>query len=89
MISDRYRQGHKLTLKKKIMNAQQQIEALQNALNSFGLTNLTLHPKISEDKREKTPKFFLNFGFQTISPVLSYENMNSFIMGMGAYKKIN
>ena len=70
------------------MNAQQQMEALQNALNSFGLTNLTLYPKISEDKREKKPKFFLNFGFQTISPVLSYENMNNFIMGMGAYKRI-
>ena len=70
------------------MNAQEQREALENALNSFGLTNLTLYLKISEDKRLKTPKFFLNFGFQTISPVLSYENMNSFIMGMGAYKRI-
>ena len=71
------------------MNAQQQREALENALNSFGLTNLTVYPKISEDKREKNPKFFLNNGFQTISPFLSYENMNSFIMGMGASKKIN
>ena len=71
------------------MNAQQQMEALENMLNSFGLTNLTIHPKISEDKRLKTPKFFLNFGFQTISPVLSYENMNCFIMGIGAHKRIN
>ena len=71
------------------MNAQQQREALENALNSFGLNNLTVYPKISVDKREKKPKFFLNFGFQTISPVLSYEEMNSFILGMGAYKRIN
>ena len=70
------------------MNAQQQMEALQNALNSFGLTNLTLYPKISEDKRLKTPKFFLNNGFQTISPVLSYENMNCFIKGIAAHKRI-
>ena len=70
------------------MNSQQQREALENALNSFGLTNLTVYPKISEDKRLKTPKFFLNNGFQTISPELSYENMNSFIMGIGAYKRI-
>ena len=70
------------------MNAQQQREALENALNSFGLNNLTIHPKISVDKREKTPKFFLNNGFQTISPVLSYENMNSFIMGMGTMQKL-
>ena len=78
-----------LTFKENIMNAQQQREALENALNSFGLTNLTIYPKISEDKRLKTPKFFLNNGFQTISPVLDYENMNYFIMGMGASKKIN
>ena len=71
------------------MNAQQQREALENALNSFGLTGLTVYSKISVDKREKKPKFFLNFGFQTISPVLSYQEMNSFIMGMGASKKIN
>ena len=71
------------------MTAQQQREALENALNSFGLTNLTVYPKLSVDKREKKPKFFLNNGFQTISPFLSYENMNSFIMGMGASKKIN
>ena len=71
------------------MNSQQQREALENALNWFGLTNLTIYPKISEDKRLKTPKFFLNNGFQTISPVLDYENMNYFIMGMGASKKIN
>ena len=71
------------------MNSQQQREALENALNSFGLANLTVYPKISEDKRLKTPKFFLNNGFKTISPVLDYENMNSFIMGMGASKKIN
>ena len=70
------------------MNAQQQREALENALNSFSLNNLTIHPKIPVDKREKKPKFFLNFGFQTISPALSYENMNSFIIGMGAYKRI-
>ena len=71
------------------MNAQQQREALENALNSFGLTNLTVYPKLSQDKREKTPKFFLNNGFQTISPFLSYEKMNCFILGMGASKKIN
>ena len=70
------------------METTTQLEALENALNSFGLTNLTVYPKISVDKREKKPKFFLNFGFQTISPVLSYENMNIFIMGMGASKII-
>ena len=71
------------------MNAKQKREALENALNSFGLNNLTIHPKISVDKREKKPKFYLNFGFKTISPVLSYKEMNSFIMGIAANKRIN
>ena len=70
------------------MNAIQQREALENALNSFGLNNLTIYPKISVDKREKKPKFFLNNGFQTISPVLDYENMNHFILGMGTMQKL-
>ena len=70
------------------MNAKQQREALENALNSFGLNNLTIHPKISVDKREKKPKFYLNFGFKTISPVLSYKEMNCFIMGIAANKRI-
>ena len=71
------------------MNAQEQRQALENALNWFGLTEITVYPKLSQDKRLKTPKFFLNYGFQTISPVLDYENMNCFILGMGANKKIN
>ena len=78
-----------LTFKENTMNAQQQREALENALNSFGLTEITVYPKLSQDKREKKPKFFLNNGFQTISPFLDYENMNYFIMGMAANKKIN
>ena len=70
------------------MNAQQQMEALQNALNSFGLTNLTIYPKISVDKREKKPKFFLQDGAKTISPVLDYNEMNCFILGMDTMQKL-
>ena len=77
-----------LTFKENIMNAQQQMEALQNALNSFGLKNVILHEKQYSDKRKKVSKFFLQQGAETISPVLDYENMNSFIMGIGSYKRI-
>ena len=70
------------------MNAQQQMEALQNALNSFGLTNLMIYPKISEDKRLKTPKFFLQDGAKTISTVLDYNEMNHFILVMGTMQKL-
>ena len=71
------------------MNSQQQREALENALSYFGLKNVILHEKQYSDKRKKVSKFFLQQGAETISPVLDYENMNYFIMGMGASKKIN
>ena len=70
------------------MNAIQQREALENALNSFGLKNVILHEKQYSDKRKKVSKFFLQQGAETISPVLSYENMNCFIMGIAANKRI-
>ena len=70
------------------MNAQQQMEALQNALNSFGLKNIILHEKQYSDKRKKVSKFFLQQGVKTISPVLNYNEMNCFILGMGAVKEL-
>ena len=65
------------------MNAQQQREALENALNWFGLKNIILHEKQYSDKRKKVSKFFLQQGAKTISPVLDYNEMNHFILGMG------
>ena len=71
------------------MKAQQQREALNNALNYFGLKNIILHEKQYNDKRKKVSKFFLQQGVKTISPVLNYNEMNCFILGMGAFKEIN
>ena len=68
-----------LTIKENIMNTQQQREALENALNSFGLTNLTIYPKLSQDKRLKTPKFFLNNGFQTIPVIVFRTSINGIL----------
>ena len=59
-----------------------QLEALNNALNSFGLKNVILHEKQYSDKRKKVSKFFLQDGAKTISPVLNYNEMNNFILGM-------
>ena len=70
------------------MKAQQQMEALQNALNSFGLTNVILHEKQYSDKRKKVSKFFLQQGAETISPVLDYNEMNHFILGMGTMQRL-
>ena len=71
------------------METIKQLEALNNALDYFGFKNINLHEKQYSDKRKKVSKFFLQQGAETISPVLDYENMNCFIMGLGASKKIN
>ena len=65
-----------------------QLEALNNALNSFGLKNVILHEKQYSDKRKKVSKFFLQQGAETISPVLDYNEMNYFILGMSTMQKL-
>ena len=65
-----------------------QLEALNNALQYFGLKNVILHEKQYSDKRKKVSKFFLQQGAKTISPVLDYNEMNYFILGMGAMQRL-
>ena len=66
----------------------EEIQALQNAADSVKLPGLQVHAKIFEDKR-KSKKYFLQYGKNTLSPVLDYSNMNSFILGIIRAKKIN
>ena len=65
-----------------------QLEALNNALNYFGFKNINLHEKQYSDNRKKVKRFFLQQGAKTISPVLTYNEMNYFIFGMGAMKNL-
>ena len=65
-----------------------QLEALNNAVSHFGLKNVILHEKQYSDKRKKVSKFFLQDGAKTISPVLDYNEMNHFILGMGTMQKL-
>ena len=65
-----------------------QLEALNNALNYFGFKNINLHEKQYSDKRKKVSKFFLQQGAKTISPVLTYNEMNCFISGMGTMQNL-
>lgn len=63
-----------------------EFEALQNAVKYLQLSkfNLSLHVKEFEDKRKTTKLFFLQNDKtgESISPVLDYENMNHFILGL-------
>ena len=65
-----------------------QLEALDNSLIYFGLKNIILHEKQYSDKRKKISKFFLQQGEKIISPVLDYNEMNHFILGMGTMQKL-
>ena len=70
------------------METNTQLEALNNALQYFGLKNINIHEKQYSDKRKKVSKFFLQQGAATISPVLDYNEMNHFILGMGAMQRL-
>ena len=65
-----------------------QLEALNNAVSYYGFKNIILHEKQYSDKRKKVSKFFLQQGAETISPVLDYNEMNHFILGMGTMQKL-
>ena len=64
-----------------------ELTALQNAADSVKLPGLQVHAKIFEDKR-KSKKYFLQYGSRTLSPVLDYSNMNSFILGIIRAKEL-
>ena len=70
------------------MEAIKQLEALNNALQYLGLKNINLHEKKYSDKRKKIIRFFLQQGEKRISPLLTYNEMNCFISGMGAMQRL-
>ena len=57
-----------------------ELEALQNHVNSIRFEGLTLHEKVQQDKRVGK-KYYLNIGQYSISPCLYYEQMNHFLLG--------
>ena len=70
------------------METTAQLNALNNALNYFGLKNIILHEKQYSDKRKKVIRFFLQQGEKRISTLLTYNEMNCFISGMGAMQRL-
>ena len=70
------------------METNTQLEALNNAVRYFGFKNVILHEKQYSDKRKKVNKFFLQQGENRISPILDYNDMNHFILGMGTMQRL-
>ena len=67
------------------MESQKEFEALQNFAKSL---NLKVNQKINYDKRIKKNYYFLSYNGESISPVLDYGNLNSFMIGYENCKKI-
>ena len=67
-----------------------ELQALQNAVDYFGLDGFTVNQKAYEDKRRTTKMYFLHNDKtgETISPVLDYKNLNHFIHGYGKALKL-
>lgn len=63
------------------MKSFNELESLQNAADDLGLV---IHRKQCEDKRKKVPMYFAQHGDETVSPVLSYQEMNHFLLGWRA-----
>ena len=61
------------------MTTIEQLQSLQNAADYAGA--LTIHQATPRDTRHTRPKFFAQHRQATISPVLPYNEMNSFLQG--------
>jgi predicted site-specific integrase-resolvase len=71
------------------MEANDQKQALQNAVNYNEFKSVKVYEHISQDKRKTKTKFFLQVGKNTISPALYYNEMNLFILGMSRAKQLS
>lgn len=71
----------------------EQLEALQNALNHFGLAEqCTIYINYEADKRKEEKnrrRYFISFNESSYSPQMTYNECNHFILGMEFMKKNN
>ena len=70
------------------METTTQLEALNNAVVNMNLEGLEVLQYIQHDDRKKIGKFFLRLNGTSISPILNYNEMNHFILGMGTMQKL-
>ena len=61
-----------------INKAQIHSQYLQNAANNI---EAFIHIKHEQDKRKTVAKYFLTINGTTVSPVLTYNEMNHFLLG--------
>jgi hypothetical protein len=59
-----------------------ELQSLQNAADNVTIGTATVHKHYFEDRRKTTNKYFLTINGTSCSPILDYEQMNHFILGM-------
>ena len=70
------------------METSTKLDALNNSLSYFGLKNINIYEKRYIDNRKKIIRFFLQKGEKRISPLLTYNEMQGFILGIGTMERI-
>lgn len=65
-----------------------ELQALQNHAQSLKIEGLLVSEWQEQDKRKTSKKYIVSINSQSISPVLDYENMNVFLLGIGKAEKI-
>lgn len=69
--------------------AKNELESLNNAVVNMNLEGLEVLQYIQHDNRKKVGKFYLRLQGTSISPVLDFDKMNHFLLGMNRMKEIN
>lgn len=70
------------------METTEELQALKNSAANLNIAVLTVRKWFSADKRKTNGKYFLTHCGNTISPVLNYDQMNHFLLGMHRMKEI-
>lgn len=65
-----------------------ELQALQNHVGSLQICGLTVKEWQEQDKRKTCQKYLALLDGNSISPILDYENMNVFLLGLGKSEKI-
>lgn len=65
-----------------------ELEALQNHVENLKIEGLSIKEWQELDKRKTLKKYIVSINSQSVSPILDYENMNVFLLGLGKAEKI-
>lgn len=65
-----------------------ELQSLQNAIRSLNHSGTVVREYFYNDKRKTVKKYFISYRGETISPVLDYDKLNHFILGMIKMKKL-